>query len=100
MLYALLSPSATAYYEITKTVALSTVPEALTAADRFVREVTIYPLRTNTGQVFIGTVATNDSQHIPPPYIITAPEGKLINLATIYIDVEVNGEGVRILAVT
>lgn len=83
--------------EGSKTVAATGTPEAL-AASGTCREVFIYPLRTNTGVVYWGTVSTNDAQHGTLPIVLTAPQGKLINLASIYLDVTVNGEGVRYIA--
>lgn len=77
----------------TKTVAAAGTPEVLGSGTCL--ELFIYPLRTNTGAVYWGTEATNDTQNGLLPVIITAPDGKLISLASIYIDVAVNGEGVR-----
>ena len=71
-------------------------PEVLGAGE--CSEVFIFPLTTNTGDVRWGTVATNGTQHGTLPAIITAAPGKTINLALIYIDVTVAGEGVRFIA--
>lgn len=79
--------------DASKTVAATGTPEALGSGT--VREVFIYPLRTNTGDVYWGTTSTNDTQHGTLPVVLTAPPGKVIDLAAIYLDVTVNGEGVR-----
>jgi hypothetical protein len=79
----------------TKTVAATGTPEALAASETLVDTVIISPLRTNTGDVYVGFSSTNDTQQIEAPVILQAPPGKKINLALIYVDVTVNGEGVR-----
>lgn len=79
--------------DASKTVAAAGTPEALGSGT--VREVFIFPLRTNTGDVYWGTTSTNDTQHGTLPIVLTAPPGKVIDLADIYLDVTVNGEGVR-----
>jgi hypothetical protein len=76
----------------TKTVAAAGTPEALGAGT--CRAVIISPLRTNPGDAFLGASGANDTQHIEPPVVIEAPAGKLLNLAHLYVDVTVNGEGV------
>lgn len=79
----------------TKTVTAAGTPEALGAGT--CRAIVISPLRTNTGDVYLGASATNDSQHVEPPIVLEAPAGKLLNLADIYVDVTVNGEGVAFI---
>lgn len=79
----------------TKTVAAAGTPEALGTGT--CHEVFIFPLRTNTGVVYWGTEATNDTQNGTLPVVITAPDGKVLDLANIFIDVTVNGEGVRFI---
>jgi hypothetical protein len=76
----------------TKAVAAAGTPEALGVGT--CRGILIFPLRTNTGDAFIGASAANDSQHGEVPVAIDAPAGKVLNLADIYVDVTVNGEGV------
>lgn len=81
----------------TKTVAATGTPEALGVGTA--KEVFIYPLRGNTGIVYWGNSSTNDTQHGTLPVVITAPTGKVIDLSTIFLDVSVNGEGVRYFTV-
>lgn len=78
-----------------KTVAATGTPEVLVGSPTLVDTVIIAPLRTNTGSAFIGFSSTNDTQTIPLPVALTAPNGKKIDLNLIYVDVTVNGEGVR-----
>lgn len=87
------SPTTATVSGATKTVASAGTPEALGVGTA--KEVFIFPLRTNTGVVYWGTSATNDTQNGVLPTVISAPPGKVINLAQIFIDVTVNGEGVR-----
>lgn len=79
----------------TKTVAAIAVPEALVAVSTLVDTVIIAPLRTNTGAVYVGFAAGNDTQSIPLPVSLSSPDGKKIDLSLIYVDVTVAGEGVR-----
>jgi hypothetical protein len=78
-----------------KTVASTATPETLVGAETLVDTVIISPLRTNTGEAFIGFASGNGLQNIETPVVLQAPPGKKINLAAIYVDVTVNGEGVR-----
>lgn len=83
------------------TVTSAGTPQTLVGVATYVSSVIISPLRTNTGRAYVGTLATNDSQCIEAaPFIIEAPAGKSINLALIYIDVTVNGEGVSYLTLS
>ncbi len=88
---------AATFTEATKTVAATGTPEALGTGT--FRQVFIYPLRTNTGAAFWGTVSTNDTQHGSLPVVIAAPAGEGVNIAQIFVDVAVNGEGVRYVGV-
>lgn len=83
--------------ESSRVVASAGTPEALGSGT--FREVIIYPLRTNTGTVFWGTTSANDSQHGTLPVVISAPDGEAINIASIFIDVSVNNEGVRYIGI-
>ncbi len=83
--------------EASKTVAAAGTPEALGVGT--FQQVLIFPLRTNTGDAYIGTAATNDTQHGTLPAVLEAPPGKLINIAGLYVDVTVNGEGVRYIGI-
>lgn len=91
------TPASAAWTEATKTVADIATPELL-AASGTARVLFLFPLRTNTAEVFWGTAAGNDTQHGTLPAVIEGPDGKLINLASIYLDAAVAGEGVRYLA--
>ena len=87
------TPTSATLVGATKTVVATGTPEALGTGTA--REVFIFPLRTNTGQVYWGTSSTNDTQHGTLPIVLTAPTGKVIDIAGIYLDVTVAGEGVR-----
>lgn len=76
-----------------KTVASAGTPEALGTGS--FQQVLIFPLRANTGEVWWGLSSVNDAQSGTLPVALVAPPGKLINIADIYLDVAVNGEGVR-----
>jgi hypothetical protein len=78
-----------------KTVAATTVPEALGSG--YCRELFIFPLRTNGGSAYWGLSSTDGAQHGTLPVVITAAEGKAIDISEIYIDVAVNGEGVAFI---
>lgn len=93
-----LTPSDATLAEGSKTVAAAGTPEALGTGT--FREVFLFPLRANTGDVYWGTSSTNDAQHGTLPTVITAPPGKLVNIAGIYLDVTVNGEGVRYIGIS
>lgn len=77
-------------------------PEALAAAGTFVQTVTIWALRAarvaNTGSVFVDTTSANDAQLIeltPAAYVtFTAPPGKVIDLADIFVDAATLTDGV------
>lgn len=78
-----------------KTVAATGTPEALVGVSTLVETVIISPLRSNTGLAYVGFSATNDTQQIETPIVLAAPDGKKLDLSLIYVDVTVNGEGVR-----
>ena len=90
------TPAAT-FLGFNKTVAATGAPERLHSVqgERTADQIIVSPLRTNTGNVFLGTASTNDTQHIEAPFIFAAPDGKKIDAYDIYVDVTVNGEGVR-----
>jgi hypothetical protein len=84
--------------EGSKTVALTTVPEALSSVDRWVE---VFEVRANTANTVacrVGFTATDGQQKwelLPSEWKSwRAPKGKLYNLAKIFVDVGVNGEGV------
>jgi len=87
------SAGAATMVDTVKTVASPGTPEALGSG--LVSEVAIYPLRTNNDRVYWGGSATNDTQHGWTPVRLTAPPGKKLNLAQIFLDVMTAGDGVR-----
>lgn len=96
------STTAATFAGFVKTVAASGTPEALGSG--LVESVAIRPNKArgtaNTGNVYIQSAATNDlagGWELTPtasPIVITAPAGKKIDLASIFIDVATNGDGV------
>lgn len=92
------SPStASTFATGTKTVASTGTPEALGTGTY--REVFIYPLRTNTAAVYWGITSTNNAQDATLP-VVLSPGNGLVNLANIFLDVTVNGEGVRWIGIS
>lgn len=86
---AVLPEPASSLLDGTKAVAAAGVAEAL-ASTTIVRAVLVQALRTNTGYVYVGNNATQN-------ITLAAGEGETIwidDLAKIYLDVDVNGEGV------
>ncbi len=84
-------PGAGGWTEASKTVAATGTPEAL-GGDVDFRELLIFELTTNTGEVNWGAASGNGTQHGTLPVQLTNG-----NLQEIYLDVAVNGEGVRYL---
>lgn len=101
------STTAATLTQAVKTVAASGTPEALGSG--LVESVAIRPNKArgtaNTGNVYVGFGATNDTQQLweltptASPITLSAPAGKKIDLSTIYIDVVTNGDGVVYFAV-
>lgn len=81
-----------------KTVAAVGTPEPLVATSTLVSSVLIYPIRTNTGTVYVGITSADNTQNVTVPLGIEAPFGMKFNLQSIYVDVTVNGEGVTYIA--
>lgn len=92
------APSSVPFLEESKTVAAAGTPETLVATDTYVRSVVIYPLRTNTEAVYVGTLEDAGDQHIIAPIAIEAPDGTRMNLKDIWLDVVESGEGVTFIA--
>lgn len=94
------SVTATTLTQAYKTVASTSVPEAVGTGLVESLTLTAQKSRTtaNTGNVWIGFSATNDTQLrlLTPGDSVTyvAVDGKKINLAAIFIDVATNGDGV------
>lgn len=97
--------TAATYVEGTKAPASTGTPEALSTTN-LVHSVIIRAGRTarvaNTGSVWIGTSSTNDTQLIElipgATLTITAPPGKYIDLAGIYVDSVTSTDGVVFIA--
>jgi hypothetical protein len=85
-----------------KAVTTAGTPVPLVTSSTLVETVEIVAQRTrsteNTGNVYVGFASGADNQHrrLVPGEIwpISAPVGKKINLASIYIDAVTNGDGV------
>ena len=84
-----------------KTVASAGTAEALVAASRRVKSVTVMAKRSNTGAVFLGgadvAATTNDGIEAGDSLILEPVEW--LDLVDVYIDVDVSGEGVDFYAV-
>lgn len=87
---------------ISKTVAATTTPEAITATKTLTYEAVIQAKCTNTQEVFIGD-ATNQFHQLEPCTTLHLVDSQGnrndfdYDLAKIYVDVAVNGEGVNVL---
>jgi hypothetical protein len=87
-----------------KTVASSLVPEKMIATQTFVKSFIVESLVGNTDYVYIGD-ATNQTVAIAPGKALTVngdnmdngTSGK-IDLSTVYVKVNVNGEGVAFMS--
>lgn len=83
----------------------STTPAILTNGTARAINITLIGRKANrtdnTGTVWVGFLATNDTQPIKVTsgaiIGITVPAGKAIMLASLYLDVETNGDGVMVL---
>lgn len=99
------STTAATLTQANKTVAATGTPEAIGTG--LVESIVIKVLKgrttANTGNVFIGFSATNDTQlyTLAPgeELALAAPDGKKLDLSGIYIDVATNGDGVIYTAV-
>lgn len=78
----------------TKTVTTAGTPVQLSAAATAFRVVLIVPLRTNTGDAYLGSLSGSGTQHLVAPVSVVAPDGESIDLSKLYLDTIVNGEGV------
>jgi len=87
----------TAIYNGQKTVATAGSAEALASSQAIVSGVTVKALATNTGIVYVGNAAVAAANGLE----LAAGESVFIevaNLATVYLDVSVNAEGVSWIA--
>lgn len=93
-------------YQATKTVAATGTPEALAATSMLVDSVVLDARKArgtlNTSTCFIGFTNVNDAQLYPlapgERLSLSAPPGKRIDLAGIYVDVGTNGDGITYTA--
>ena len=91
--------------QITKTVAAIATPEALAADGTFFQTATIIAKKAartaNTGIVYLGIGATNDTQALPlnpgDVYEVNAPVGQKYDLNDFYLDVATAADGVVII---
>lgn len=90
-----------------KTVTATGTPEALVSASRCVQSVEIRAQKSqnsaNTGNVYVGFSSGNGEQDVPlepgDVWAVTMDQGQKLDLATIYIDVATNGDGVTFTAI-
>jgi hypothetical protein len=80
-----------------KTVTTAGTPERLSVTHVYVKSVLIYGLNTNTDVAFadLADAAPADGVNNVPVEIKPPHENMLVDLYNIWIDVAVNGEGVR-----
>lgn len=90
--------------EATKTVTAAGTAEALVSSNTMITWCVIQPLSTNTGYVFIGDLNVSSTRGMwldaALGQSLTLPEASVplyIDLATVFVDAAVNGEGVNIL---
>ena len=83
-----------------KTVTTGGTAVALHASQR-VKSVTIVAKTSNTGQVYVGgsDVASTTNDGMAPGDAINIPAENWLDLADLYVDSDVNGEGVDFWAV-
>ena len=83
-----------------KTVTVAGTQEALSASQR-VKSVTLIAKTGNTGQVYVGgsDVASSTNDGLAPGDSLIVPAVGWLDLSEIYVDVDVNGEGVDFYAV-
>jgi hypothetical protein len=90
-------PLATTVYNGKKTVASAGTALALAASTVLVHEVTVKALAANTNNVYVGSSSVDSANG----YVLDSGETvtlKVANLATVFVDVDTNGEGVTYLA--
>lgn len=80
--------------QATKLVTTAGTAVALSSTSVHSGTVVILPLSTNTGDTFIGFASGAGLQPIQTPVTLVAPDGKYIQLSSIYVNSTVNGEGV------
>ena len=84
-----------------KTVAAAGTAESLVAATKRAKAVTIIAKAGNTGQVYVGgsDVASTTNDGLDAGESLTIEAVTWLDLADIYLDADVNGEGVDLYAV-
>ena len=84
-----------------KTVSASGTAEALSSSSQRVKSLVLVTKRGNTGQVYLGgaDVASTTNDGLEPGGSLMIPAVNWLDLADIYIDADVNGEGVDFYAV-
>ncbi len=90
-------PRASAISNGKKTVTTAGGAEALAASTSMTHDVSIKALAANTGNVYVGSSSVDSTNG----YVLDAGESVVItidNLATVYLDVDTNGEGVTYIA--
>lgn len=100
------STTAVTWTQATKTVTASGTPEALAASTTLCESVILEAKKArgtdNTGNVWIGVTTANDTQLLmlaPGQALeLSAPAGKKIDLALIYVDVATNADGITYTA--
>jgi hypothetical protein len=91
--------------QLIKTVSATATPEAISATDLWVTKAIVIGKKAartaNTGNVHVGPTSANDTQGRT---IATGAEltfegraGEVFNLASLYVDVETNGDGVLVI---
>ena len=90
-------PLAATVYNGKKTVTTAGTALALAASTVLVHEVTVKALLANTNNIYVGSSSVDSANG----YVLDSGESvtlKVANLATVFVDVDTNGEGVTYLA--
>ena len=84
-----------------KTVSVAGTAEALASSSQRVKSLTLTAKAGNTGQVYVGgtEVASTTNDGLAPGDTLMIPAVNWLDLNTVYIDVDVAGEGVELYSV-
>ena len=84
-----------------KTVSAAGTAEALASSSQRVKSLTLTAKTGNTGQVYVGgsDVAFTTNDGLAPGDTLMVPAVNWLDLNTVYIDVDISGEGVELYAV-
>lgn len=84
-----------------KTVSAAGTAEALASSSQRVKGLTLTAKAGNTGQVYVGgsDVGSTTNDGLAPGDTLMVPAVNWLDLSTVYIDVDVTGEGVELYAV-